>query len=108
MAIPFGRQALAWKARLQDNSVAHPPQHAARSARRIKSKEVLVGYLHRAAGYPPKKTWLQAIKQGFFAAWPGLAEELARRHLPGNSEEMAAGHLHARRQGINFAGSEHK
>ena len=47
-----------------------------------------------------KKTWLQAIKDGFFTTWPGLTYELVSRFLPENSEETAAGHLHRRQQGI--------
>ena len=51
-------------------------------------------------GYPPKKTWLEAIKLGFYATWPGLTEGSIRKHLPEESEETAAGHLHMRQQGI--------
>ena len=47
-----------------------------------------------------KKTWLQAIKAGFFATWPGLSYQLVSKFLPDDNEETAAGHLHRRRQGI--------
>ena len=47
-----------------------------------------------------KKTWLQAIKDGFFTTWPGLTYKLVSKFLPENSEETAAGHLHRRQQGI--------
>ena len=47
-----------------------------------------------------KKTWLQAIKDGFLTTWPGLTYELVSKFLPKNSEETAAGYLHCRRQGI--------
>ena len=57
-------------------------------------------YLHRAAGYPVKKTWLQAINDGFFTSWPGLTFALVSKFLSETSEETAAGHLHRRRQGI--------
>ena len=72
------------------------PCNVAYNLHRIRSKAVLVDYLHWAAGYPPKKTWLAAIKQGFYATWPGLTEELIRKHLPDVSEETAAGHMHMR------------
>ena len=44
-----------------------------------------------------KKTWLQAIKDGFFTTWLGLTYELVAKFLPETSEEIAAGHLHRRR-----------
>lgn len=47
-----------------------------------------------------KKTWLQAIKNGFFSTWPGLTYELVQKYLPQDIEETAAGHLHRRQQGI--------
>ena len=47
-----------------------------------------------------KKTWLQAIKHGEFATWPGLTYDLVAKHLSNDTEETAAGHLHRRRQGI--------
>ena len=43
---------------------------------------------------------MQAIKDGFFATWPGLTFELVSKYLPANTEETDAGHLHRRRQGI--------
>ena len=61
---------------------------------------MLCDYLHRAAGYPVKKAWLQAIRDGFFTTWPVLTYELEATFLPETSEETAAGHLHRRRQGI--------
>ena len=47
-----------------------------------------------------KKTWIEAIKNGHYATWPGLTPELVAKHLPDTSEETAAGHLHRRRQGV--------
>ena len=66
----------------------------------IRSKEVLYDYLYQAVGYPVEKTWLQAIKDGFFTTWSGLMYELVAKFLPKASEETAAGHLHRLRQGI--------
>ena len=66
----------------------------ANNVHRICSKEVLIDFLHHAAGYPMKKTWLQAIRWGFYATWPGLTYELVSKFLPDDTEETAASHLH--------------
>ena len=47
-----------------------------------------------------KKTWLQAIKDGYFTTWLGLTYKLVAKFFPENSEETAAVHLHRQRQGI--------
>ena len=46
---------------------------AGHSAYDLPSIEYLVRYIHAAAGFPFKYTWLKAIKKGNFATWPGLA-----------------------------------
>ena len=62
MAAPFGHQALAREARVQGSSAACPPSRPAHNMHRIKPKEILADYLHRAAGSPPKRAWLQVLK----------------------------------------------
>ena len=63
-------------------------------------KEVLFDYLDGTAGYLMKKTWLAAIKAGYFSTWPGLTFDLVTTFLPQDTEETAAGHLQCQRQGI--------
>jgi hypothetical protein len=75
------------------------PLNLAQNVQRLRTKEQLVEYLHRAAGHPVKKTWLAAIKAGGYATWPGLTYEIVSKHLT-NTEETAMGHLHKRRQNI--------
>ena len=47
--------------------------------------EALVRYMHAAAGFTVKSTWLKAIKNGNFESWPGLtyknAENIAHIQL---------------------------
>jgi hypothetical protein len=61
------------------------------------NKRDLVRFLHAAAFSPVQDTWLKAIRAGHFATWPGLTEDLARKHLP---KEIATvkGHLSQRRK----------
>jgi hypothetical protein len=83
------------------NNVQHPrvvpvpnvPVPVANNVYRLRTKEQLCDYLHRAAGHPVKKTWLAAIKAGEYATWPGLTYKLVSNHLY-DTEETAMGHLH--------------
>ena len=42
------------------------------SAYNLPNVKALVRYLHAAAGFPVRDTWLRAIKAGNFTSWPGL------------------------------------
>ena len=61
---------------------------------------MLVDFLHQAAGYPMKKSWLTAIRLGFYATLLGLLYKLVSKFLPNDTKETAAGHLHCRQQGV--------
>jgi hypothetical protein len=58
----------------------------------LPSVGALVHYLHAAAGFPVKSTWLAAIKAGNFASWPGLTYANASKFCP-SSDETIKGHL---------------
>ena len=47
----------------------------------------MISYLHAAAGFIPKATWVNRIALGFYAGWPGLTEQRVRRWL--TKEESA-------------------
>jgi hypothetical protein len=66
---------------------------------RSASVGALVHYLHAAAGFPVKSTWLAAIKAGNYASWPGLTYANASKYCP-SSDETIKGHLSQVRQGI--------
>ena len=59
----------------------------------------LVRYLHAAAGFPVKSTWLAASRAVNFSTWPGLTYANASRYCP-NCEETSKGHLTQAKQGI--------
>ena len=52
----------------------------------------IVRFLHAAAGFPTKTTWLNAIQKGYFASWPGLTAKAVEKHFP-ESEETQKGHM---------------
>ena len=68
-----------------------PPSDTVHNVYELKTQPELVRYHHASAGFPTKPTWLAAIKNKQFAAWPGLSLDAARKHFP-DSEEMHKGH----------------
>ena len=65
----------------------------------LHSVQALVRYLHAAAGFPVKSTWLKAIKAGNFATWPGLTYSNAAKYYP-ESAETLKGHLVQSSKGV--------
>ena len=39
-----------------------------------------IKFLHAAAGYPTKDTWIAAINAGNYVTWPGLTAKAVQRH----------------------------
>ena len=65
----------------------------------ILSVKALVRFLHAADGFPFKSTWLDAIRSGNYATWPGLTYKNAKtNHL--TSGETLKGHMTQTRQGV--------
>lgn len=60
----------------------------------------LIRYLHGAAGFLPKSTWLDAINAGFYSTWPGLTAARVRQYLPDTNEVTVMGQQKLIRQGI--------
>ena len=65
MTVPFDHNTLKWQINQAKsiqatvhmaNNVIPVPEHVANNVHRIRSKQVLIDFLHRAAGYPMKKT----------------------------------------------------
>ena len=57
-----------------------PTGPIALNANNIPSVGTLVRYLHSAAGFPVKPTWLTSIKTGNYASWPGLTSAKASNY----------------------------
>ena len=56
-------------------------------------------WYHAAAGWPEKDTFIDAIRKGNYATWPGLTVKMMSRHYP-ESIETKKGHMKGARQGI--------
>ena len=58
-----------------------------------------IEYLHAAARFPVKETWIDAIKYGNFVTWPGLTTMNIRKHFP-DSDESQQGHMKKQLLGV--------
>ncbi len=56
-------------------------------------------YHHALAGFPIKETFLNAVRAGNYATWPGLTIAALCKYFP-NSDRMHKGHMKGQRQGI--------
>ncbi len=65
----------------------------------LPSTESVIRFLHAAAGFPVKATWITAIKNGHYASWPNLTAELVEKYFP-ESVATQKGHLKKQRQNV--------
>jgi hypothetical protein len=66
----------------------------------IPSINQTIKYLHTAAGYPVKDTWVKAINAGNYTTWLGLTATAAHKHFP-ESNETQKGHMKRQQQGVH-------
>jgi hypothetical protein len=76
-----------------------PPTKAIHNVYELKTQPELIRYLHAAAVFPTKPTWIKAIKNKQFASWPGLTTKAVAKHYP-ESEETLKGHRRKIRSGL--------
>ncbi len=58
-------------------------------------------WYHASAGFPPKETFIDAVRNGNYSTWPKLTVTLINRYYP-DLDEMIKGHLKGQRQGIRL------
>jgi hypothetical protein len=74
-------------------------QEAASNVYSLPSIPQAIKYLHAAAGFPMKDTWVKAIKNGNYVSWPGLTVDMVNKHFP-ESIETEQGHMKKQRQNV--------
>jgi hypothetical protein len=65
-----------------------PPTKTVHNVYELKTQPKLIQYLHIAAGFLTKPTWIAAIKNKKIASWPGLATKAVAKHYPESKETM--------------------
>jgi hypothetical protein len=75
-----------------------PPEEAVFNVYELKMQPELVQYLYATAGFPPKPTWYNAVKNKQFALWPGLTPKAVAKHFP-ESKDTIKGHTQKAKSG---------
>jgi hypothetical protein len=92
-----------WKLPLHTEETAtnkdHPHNEAINVIFDIPSSHQNCLWYHAVAGFPPKETFIRAVRNGNYATWPKLTVQLIHKYMP-DSDETAKGHLKGQRQGI--------
>jgi len=65
----------------------------------LPSTRQTIMYHHTSAGFPVKETFLDAIRAGNYATWPGLTVAALHKCFP-DSDKTQKGHMKGQRQGI--------
>ena len=76
-----------------------PTREAINNVYELPSIKPTIRYLHGAAGFPTKSTWLNAIRKGNFLTWPLVNVKNVNKYFP-ESEETQKGHMRGQRQGV--------
>ena len=86
-------------AKLWTTSANETTEEQANNAYDLPSISQTVRYLHTAATFPVKDTWIKAIKAGNYNSWPTITPTTVRRHFP-ESDKTKGGHMKQQRQGV--------
>ena len=76
-----------------------PPAEVINNVYELPNIEPAIRYLHGAAGFPTKATWLKAIRKGSYLSWPLVNVKNSSKYFP-ESEETQKGHMRLQRQGV--------
>jgi hypothetical protein len=82
-----------------EHAIAIIPDDIAFNVHALPSTPMAVRFLHAAAGFPPKATWIAAIKAGNFVTWPLLTVENVNKHYP-ETNETDKGHMKMQRMNV--------
>ena len=66
----------------------------------LPSIEPTIRYLHGAAGFPTKASWLKAICKGNYLSWPLINVKKVAEYFP-ESKETQKGHMRGQCQGVH-------
>eukprot|EP00804_Cyclotella_cryptica_P025741 CCRYP_002933-RA/>CCRYP_002933-RA protein AED:0.36 eAED:0.36 QI:0/0/0/1/1/1/2/0/402 len=82
-----------------DSPCVRGEQHSILNVYELPSIQQTIRYLHAAAGFPTKTTWMAAIRRGNYDTWPLVTVASVHKHFP-QSEETQQGHMRSQRQGM--------
>ncbi len=65
----------------------------------IPSTRQTILYHHASAGFPVEETFLNSVRAGNYATWPGLTIAALHKYFP-NLDKTQKGHMKGQQQGI--------
>ncbi|KAL7490235.1 hypothetical protein ACHAW6_015985 [Cyclotella cf. meneghiniana] len=74
-------------------------EEAVKHLDKLPSTEKVVRYLHAAVGFPPKATWIKAIRAGNYDTCLMIKVKNVNKYFP-ESDETQKGHMQQTKQGI--------
>ena len=84
---------------MQTNCDDRPaPYEAINNVYELPRTEPKIRYLHGAAGFPTKATWLKAIRKVNYQSWPLVNSKNINIFFP-ELEETQKGHMRGKREG---------
>ena len=75
------------------------PNESVANVYSLPSMPQTIRYLHAAAGFLVKDTWIDAVNNGHYSTWPGLTAKAIKKHFP-ESVETQKGHMKKQRQNV--------
>ena len=81
---------------VQSIMTSNRPSEFIHNVYKFLSIEPVICYLHSAAGFPTKATWLKAIHILNYLSWPLVIVKNLTKHFP-NSKETQQGHMKGQR-----------
>jgi hypothetical protein len=75
------------------------PNETAANVYSLPSISWVIIYLHAAAGFPTKPTWLKAIANGNYKSWPIVTTANVKKRFP-ESIETQKGRMKKQRQNV--------
>jgi hypothetical protein len=106
---PLGLDSLNAMYTVSSSTVAryHVALHLGKLAQRdhihnvyeLPSVKPTIRYLHGAAGFPTRASWLKAIRHGNYLSWPLINVKNVTKFFP-ESEETQKGHMQGQQQGV--------
>jgi hypothetical protein len=89
-----------WRLSRDDETpITHTSNEVAANVYSLPLMPQTIRYLHAAAGFPTKDSWIKAVKNGNYATWPGITVEAVNKHFP-ESVETQKGHMKKQRQNV--------
>ena len=82
-----------------------PPKEVINNVYELPTIEPAIRYLHSAAGFPAKATWLKAIRKGSYLSWPLVNVNNVSKYFP-ESKETQKGHMKSQHQGVRSTNTQ--